>query len=214
VAVEIGLAVILLAGAGLMMQSVWRLLQVDPGFNTRNILTTQVALSPTVAGEPAGYPACIPANARACGGDSRCPVGGHHVAGSSRRERQRDCLLAGRRTPASSGPDDVGGVLCRHSPYPSVMQIPLRRGRFFTERDNLASPSGGGDRRRAGKARFSGPGPHRPADQPYGDGPGPDRRRGRAREAMGTGFRRYRQDPRPDLLPLCSKCPTSSCPRA
>jgi hypothetical protein len=46
VGVEVRLAVILLAGAGLMMQTIWRLWQVDPGFNTRNVLTAQVALSP------------------------------------------------------------------------------------------------------------------------------------------------------------------------
>src|SRR5262249_55304077 len=34
VAVEIALAVVLVAGAGLMMQSVWRLLRIDPGFQT------------------------------------------------------------------------------------------------------------------------------------------------------------------------------------
>ncbi|HEX4366138.1 MAG TPA: ABC transporter permease, partial [Rhodopila sp.] len=50
VALEMGLAVVLLAGAGLMIQSVWRLWKVDPGFNPHHILTAQVALSPTVAG--------------------------------------------------------------------------------------------------------------------------------------------------------------------
>jgi len=52
VAVEVGLAVILLAGAGLMMQSVWRLWRVDPGFNTHHILAASVAISPTVANNP------------------------------------------------------------------------------------------------------------------------------------------------------------------
>src|ERR1017187_8908064 len=52
VAVEIGLAVVLLAGAGLMMQSVWRLLKVDPGFKTHNLLTAKVAVSPTVMLSP------------------------------------------------------------------------------------------------------------------------------------------------------------------
>jgi predicted permease len=53
VALEVGLAVVLLAGAGLMIQSIWRLWRVDPGFNTRHLLTTQVALSPTVMASPA-----------------------------------------------------------------------------------------------------------------------------------------------------------------
>jgi len=52
VAVEVGLAVILLAGAGLMIGSIWRLWQVNPGFDTRNILTAQVALSPQAMASP------------------------------------------------------------------------------------------------------------------------------------------------------------------
>ena len=46
VAMEIGLAVVLLAGAGLMMQSVWRLFEVDPGFNVHNILPCRLRSLP------------------------------------------------------------------------------------------------------------------------------------------------------------------------
>jgi putative ABC transport system permease protein len=48
VVVELGLAMFLLAGAGLMIWRIWRLWRVDPGFNSSHVLTTQVALSPTV----------------------------------------------------------------------------------------------------------------------------------------------------------------------
>src|SRR5262249_39593651 len=51
-ALEVGLAVILLAGAGLMIQSLWRLWKVDTGFDTHHLLTAQVALSPSVLGSP------------------------------------------------------------------------------------------------------------------------------------------------------------------
>ena len=86
VAVEVGLAVILLAGAGLMMQSVWRLLQVDPGFNTRNILTTQVALSPKVMASPSGIRLAYPPTGRAGRGGPRSPCRRHHLGGPARRE--------------------------------------------------------------------------------------------------------------------------------
>jgi putative ABC transport system permease protein len=44
VVVQVALALVLLAGAGLMIQSVVRLLQVDPGYNTENLLRVSVRL--------------------------------------------------------------------------------------------------------------------------------------------------------------------------
>jgi putative ABC transport system permease protein len=43
---EIAVALILLAGAGLMLNSLLRLQQVEPGYETKNILTMQLALPP------------------------------------------------------------------------------------------------------------------------------------------------------------------------
>jgi hypothetical protein len=97
VAVEIGLAVILLAGAGLMMQSVWRLLRVDPGFNTRNVLTTQVALSPTVMASPPAIRLAY----------QQCSGAWRRFQGSSRRPSRRWFLwaIATARMPSGRAPD-------------------------------------------------------------------------------------------------------------
>lgn len=44
VAAEVGLSAMLLVGAGLLIQSFWRLNRVDPGFDARNALTFRVSL--------------------------------------------------------------------------------------------------------------------------------------------------------------------------
>jgi predicted permease len=140
VAVEMGLAVILLAGAGLMMQSVWRLLQVNPGFNTGNILTAQVALSPRamssgpdirlafrqllsrVASVPTVESAALTALVPLGDNSNEIPF----------------WLGAGPQPPQDRLTSAVMYIVTPS--YPDVVRLPLRRGRFFTDRDNLSSP--------------------------------------------------------------------------
>jgi predicted permease len=140
VAVEIGLAVILLSGAGLMIQSVWRLLQVDPGFNPRNVLTMQVALSPRVMSSPPdirlayrqllGRVASVP-GVQSAAMTSLVPLGDND-------NENPFWLGAGPQPPQDKM---MWAVFYITTPdYPSVMKIPLRRGRFFTAQDNVASP--------------------------------------------------------------------------
>ena len=56
----LALAVMLLAGAGLLLNSFWRLRQVNPGFDTRHLLTFRMSLpynryQPTQAAELASW---------------------------------------------------------------------------------------------------------------------------------------------------------------
>jgi len=139
VVVEVGLAVILLVGAGLMIQSIWRLWQVDPGFNTRNVLTTKFALSPKAMASPTAirlsYQQLLERTAAIPGVQSAAitsvvPLG----------ENDSEIPFwpgAGPQPPQDRMTSSMFYIVTPD--YPSVMQIPLRRGRFFTDRDTLAS---------------------------------------------------------------------------
>jgi predicted permease len=140
VAVEMGLAVVLLVGAGLMMQSVWRILQVNPGFNTRSVLTMQVALSPGAQASPTAIRlayqqlvarvGAVP-GVRSAAITSLVPLG----------ENDSEIPFWPGSGPQPAQDRMTSAMFYIVTPdYPSVMQIPLRSGRFFTDRDNTSSP--------------------------------------------------------------------------
>jgi predicted permease len=52
VVAEVALAVVLLVGAGLLLRSLWRVLDVPLGFNPRNVLAVSINLPRTIYGEP------------------------------------------------------------------------------------------------------------------------------------------------------------------
>ncbi len=139
VAVEAGLAVILLSGAGLMIESLWRLWQIDPGFNTRNVLTAQVALSPRVMASPGAirlaYQQLLWRVAAVPGVQSAAITA--VVPLSERNTEMPFWPGAGPQPPQDRMTSAMFYLITPN--YPSVMQIPLRHGRFITDRDNLAS---------------------------------------------------------------------------
>jgi predicted permease len=131
--------VILLAGSALMIQSVWRLWQVNPGFTVSNILTMQVAVSPKVMASPTGIRTALQQLVQrvemlpgvyAAALTSLLPLG--------ESDSEIAFWLGNGPQPAPERMKSV--VFYVVSPdYHAVMQIPLLRGRVLTERDNLSS---------------------------------------------------------------------------
>jgi len=131
---------VLLVGAGLMVRSLARLWSVDPGFHPRNVLVFQVALPPSMAGAPpdairanlrqlreeiAGVPGVASVSLQRGGlpmyGDSDDPF---WIDGQPKPERESDMPWA---LWYEVEPD-----------YLKVMGIPLKRGRFFTNKTTSA----------------------------------------------------------------------------
>jgi predicted permease len=141
VVVEVGLAVVLLAGAGLMMQSIWRLWRVDPKFNPHNVLTAQVALSPTVMASPAAirlaYQQMLDRVAGIQGVQSAA-ICSLLPLGESDSE-----ITYWLGAPTQPPQDQMSWAVSNITTpdYFRAMGIPLLEGRIFTNRDTTTSPT-------------------------------------------------------------------------
>ena len=137
VVVEVALALVLLVGAGLMIRSFTKLLQVDPGFEANNVVTAQVFLPTTtyrqrpqiaqffedVIERLQGAPGVTAASAV-----SALPMQAVGAAASA-----LPFSVEGRVPPETEDPRaDVRMVA---SGYFETMKIPLLEGRFIDDRD-------------------------------------------------------------------------------
>ncbi len=138
---EVAMVVILLAGAGLMLQSFVRLVAVHPGFNAQNVLTVSLQLPGSrystpqqVIGAYEGILERLRAlpGVRAAGATSVLPLTG--------AENRIPFVIVGRPDPT---PDRVPRASCRSvtADYFRTLEIPLLRGRHFSDIDaRLAVP--------------------------------------------------------------------------
>lgn len=138
VAVEVGLALMLLMGAGLLIRSGSNLGRVSPGFDPENLLSARLALPPAAyPGEerPAAAVAQIVARLRAAPGVSE-------AAASTRPpmigEVSYGLRIEGREpTPANR----INARMQLVTPgYLETMRVPLRSGRTFTDLDRRSAP--------------------------------------------------------------------------
>ncbi len=134
VVAETALACVLLIGAGLAANSFLRVQQVEPGFNAERVLTMRLQVPEN------RYPTMTELNGfyqRALDGLAATPgVEAVALANNlplSRANAVRNLTIENR---SESIPADFGVV---SSAYFRALQIPLRRGRTFTEADTAAS---------------------------------------------------------------------------
>jgi putative ABC transport system permease protein len=132
---EIALAVVLLVGAGLMLRTFSMLRGVDPGFDVRNVLTVRVALPGAKYPEPeqrvrffrdaVSRISAIP-GVQSAGEVSVLPLAG---LGSA-----TGFTIVGQ-PPPPPGQSPVTDVRLCDNGYFKTMNVPLLRGRLFTDRE-------------------------------------------------------------------------------
>ena len=138
---EIALSFMLLVGAGLLIKSFMRLREISPGFNSDNVLTMRVSLLPAkyAEGEPrvqllrqaVGRLKAIP-GVQSAGAVLSLPLGG-------------DTFNVGRALireghPATPAESSNAAYLVVTPDYFRTLQIPIIRGRAFTDQDTVQNP--------------------------------------------------------------------------
>jgi putative ABC transport system permease protein len=137
---EVALALVLLSGAGLLVKSFARLQNVNPGFNPRNALTFEISLpkvqypnDPSIVrfnNEAQRRIAALP-GVQSAGFSTILPLAGTNSDSSFAIEGQP----SNDRNPS---PDEENREV---SPdYFRALEIPLIKGRFFTDADNADAP--------------------------------------------------------------------------
>ena len=135
---ELAVAVVLLVGAGLLIQSLWRLRQVSPGFQPQNVLTFVVGIPdvkyPTQ--KQAQFYNDLTTRIKAWPGVQVAssviplPLSGDRFSISF--------VIDGR--PVAKGDEPSADFFAANFGYFQAMGIPIIKGRDFTERDDPSSP--------------------------------------------------------------------------
>lgn len=142
VVAEVAIALVLLVGAGLMVRSLSRLWNVDPGFNPHNVLAFGYTLPPSmIHGNPDAIRAAYRNFDEQLGAIPGVEAVSQSWAGLPMGDEDDTYFwLDGQPKPANTD-SMYGTLLYRVGPdYLKAMGIPLRRGRFLTTQDKERSP--------------------------------------------------------------------------
>lgn len=140
VVAEIGLALVLLVGAGLLLRSFSALTRVDPGFDPANLLVVNIPLSPQKYTEEAVRNSTVErivARVSALPGARRAGITtGLPMAGPAAT------IHFNRSAYPPKGPDDyvMAGYRAVTPNYLTTLGVPLERGRLLTSQDREGTP--------------------------------------------------------------------------
>jgi putative ABC transport system permease protein len=133
---EVALTLTLLIGAGLLIQSFRRVLQVDPGFDTQNLLTMQVSVSNPDGNQVVSFFNQLQENVRNLPGVKSVAISNGLPLGVVNRPV---FFIQGRPLPEPG--KAPGGIRYTVSPdYFQTMGIDLVKGRTFNAQDTPSTP--------------------------------------------------------------------------
>jgi predicted permease len=142
VVAEVALSIVLLAGAGLLLRSFWRVLDVHPGFNPSHLTTVQIWIP--ISNNPANDPYSIEEKradfllevfrrVSALPGVEQVSISGNDTLPMNSGRNYSQFSIQGRATESDRGP--IADIAVVDSNYFHTMEVPLVTGRNFSALD-------------------------------------------------------------------------------
>jgi predicted permease len=139
---EVALSIVLLAGAGLLLRSFWRVLEVQPGFNPNGLTTVQmwipISSNPTTAQyaveeKRADFLLEVYRRIAALPGVERASISGNDTLPMNSGRNYSQFSILGR--PIESEHSPVADIAVVDANYFPTMEVPVISGRNFTPAD-------------------------------------------------------------------------------
>jgi len=143
---EVALSIILLAGAGLLLRSFWRVLEVQPGFNPTHLTTAQIWIP--ISNDAAHDPYSLEEKRSAfllevfrrisvLPGVEQASIAGNDTLPLNSGRNYSNFSIQGR--PAESERSPVADIAVVDTQYFRTMEVPLISGRNFTDSDTFSA---------------------------------------------------------------------------
>ena len=137
---QVALSLILLVGTGLLGRSYWRLMQVDPGFDARNVLTLRLRLPDAKyreASQTMGFLKEVSRRVRELPRVLEVSVTNGFPLGAY---NESDYWVEGEPEPSRPGEGAIANTRAVGESYHQALGIVMLTGRHFLERDTADSP--------------------------------------------------------------------------